>query len=413
MLTHIAPNRYTHLSHRPEKGKLYEMALNDNNNMVKRLLAGNKEVVLIGTAHVSRESAELVSGVIQEEQPDTVCVELCESRYQSIQQKELWQDTNLTKIIKEKKAFLLLSKLLLASFQKRLADKFDIKPGEEMLRAIRAGEDAGADILPVDRDIRITLSRSWRIMGLFEKARLLFQFLGAAGDVDEISEEDIEKMKKEDILQSILSDVEKTHPVLRKILIDERDMYMAQKIRTAPGQKTVAVVGAGHLPGILGHWETDIDLEPLEQLPPGSRLARVIKWAIPAAILGLFFLGFLKGGLDTGTDMITWWLLANGVLAGIGALIALAHPLTILSAVLAAPLTSLNPMIAAGWVSGITEAFLRKPKVRDFETLSEDILSLKGFWRNSVTRILLVVVLTNIGSVIGTMVAFPAILSVV
>jgi len=163
--------------------------------MVKRLYAGDKEVVLIGTAHVSKESAELVSRVILEEKPDSVCVELCESRYQSIQQKELWQDTNIVKIIREKKAFLLLSKLLLASFQKKLANKFDIKPGEEMIRAIQAGKDVDASILPVDRDIRITLSRSWRIMGLWEKAKLLFQFLGAAGDVDDINEEDIEKMK--------------------------------------------------------------------------------------------------------------------------------------------------------------------------------------------------------------------------
>lgn len=386
---------------------------NNNNKMVKQLYAGDKEVILIGTAHVSKESAELVSTIIHKEKPDSVCVELCDSRFQAIQQKEVWQDTNIIKIIKEKKAFLLLSKLLLASFQKKLANKFDIKPGEEMIRAIQTGEEVGASILPVDRDIRITLSRSWRIMGLFEKAKLLFQFLGAAGDVDDISEEDIEKMKKEDMLQSILSDVEKSHPVLRRILIDERDMYMAQKIKTTPGKKIVAVAGAGHLPGIVKHWEEDIDLEPLEALPPASKLSGIIKWAIPAAIIGLFFLGFLQGGLDTGKDMIMWWLLANGVLAGIGALIALAHPLTILTAILAAPLTSLNPMIAAGWVSGITEAFLRKPKVRDFESLAEDILSIKGFWKNNVTRILLVVVLTNIGSVIGTMVAFPVILSLV
>lgn len=386
---------------------------NNNNKMVKQLYSGDKEVILIGTAHVSKESAELVSTIIQKEKPDSVCVELCDSRFQAIQQKEVWQDTNIIKIIREKKAFLLLSKLLLASFQKKLANKFDIKPGEEMIRAIQTGEEVGASILPVDRDIRITLSRSWRIMGLFEKAKLLFQFLGAAGDVDDISEEDIEKMKKEDMLQSILSDVEKSHPVLRRILIDERDMYMAQKIKTTPGKKIVAVAGAGHLPGIVKHWGEDIDLEPLEILPPASKLSGIIKWAIPAAIIGLFFLGFLQGGLDTGKDMIMWWLLANGVLAGIGALIALAHPLTILTAILAAPLTSLNPMIAAGWVSGITEAFLRKPKVRDFESLAEDILSLKGFWKNNVTRILLVVVLTNIGSVIGTMVAFPVILSLV
>jgi pheromone shutdown-related protein TraB len=388
------------------------MESNLNNKMVKRLYADDKEIILVGTAHVSKESAELVESVIRREKPDAVCVELCESRYQAIKQKELWQDTDIIKIIREKKAFLLLSKLLLASFQKRLAKKFDVQPGEEMLRAIQTGEEVNAAIFPVDRDIRITLSRSWRIMGLWEKAKILYQLLGAAGGVDEITEEEVEKMKQEDMLQAILSDVEKSHPVLRKILIDERDRYLAHKIRTTPGKKIVAVAGAGHVPGIEQYWNADIDTGELEKLPPPGKIGNLLKWGIPAAILLLFAFGFFQGGFEAGKDMVKWWLLANGVLAGIGAIISLAHPLTVIAAVIAAPLTSLNPMIAAGWVSGIVEAILRKPKVRDFENLAEDILSIKGFWRNSVTRILLVVVLTNIGSVIGTMVAFPLMLKI-
>jgi pheromone shutdown-related protein TraB len=388
------------------------MELVDNNNIIQLETATNKSVILIGTAHVSRESAELVEKVIQEEQPDTVCVELCPSRFQSIRQKDRWQEMNIIKVIKEKKAFLLFSNLLLASFQKRLAGKFDIKPGEEMLRAIDSGEAIDAKIHLADREIQITLSRAWRIMGAWEKVKLMFQLLMSIGEVDEISEEDIEKMKQEDVLQTILADVEKTHPVLREILIDERDKYLAQKIKTAPGEKIVAVVGAGHAPGIQKYWNTEIDLNSLEQLPPKGKFGSVIKWAIPLLIVALFGIGFFSGGAKAGTDMLKWWILANGILAGIGAIIALAHPVTIISAIIAAPLTSLNPMIAAGWVSGLVEAFFRKPKVKDFQNLSEDITSFKGFWKNNVTRILLVVILTNIGSAIGTMVAFPLILKV-
>ncbi|MCK4985731.1 MAG: TraB family protein, partial [Desulfobacterales bacterium] len=196
------------------------------------------------------------------------------------------------------------------------------------------------------------------------------------------------------------------------ILIDERDQYLAEKIRTAPGNKVVAVVGAGHIPGIKKSWNTDIDTRALEQLPPKGKSIGIIKWLIPAVIIGLFIAGFFYGGAKAGADMIIWWILANGLLAGVGAIIALAHPVTILSSILAAPLTSLNPMIAAGWVAGLVEAFSRKPKVKDLESLPDDILSIRGFWKNNVTRILLVVIFTNLGSSLGTFVAFPVIVKV-
>ncbi len=388
------------------------MEIVDNNNIVRLETADKRKVTLVGTAHVSKESADLVERVIHEEKPDTVCVELCPSRFQTIQQKDSWQNMDIIKVIKEKKAFLLFSNLLLASFQKRLAGKFDIKPGEEMLRAIDMAEKINAKIHLADREIRITLSRAWRIMGIWEKMKLMFQLVMSIGEVDEISEEDIERMKQEDVLQTILADVEKTHPVLREILIDERDKYLSQKIKTAQGNHIVAVVGAGHVPGIQRYWDTHIDIQALEQLPPKSKVTGFMKWTFPAAIIALIVFGFFLEGKNAGADMIKWWVIANGVLAGLGALFALAHPLTIVSSMLAAPLTSLNPMIAAGWVAGLVEAFFRKPKVRDFENLSEDILSLKGFWKNNVTRILLVVVLTNIGSAVGTLVAFPLILKV-
>ncbi|MFH2219498.1 MAG: TraB/GumN family protein [Pseudomonadota bacterium] len=388
------------------------MDMINNSNMIHRLEFGDKKILLLGTAHVSRESVELVTAVIEQEIPETVCVELCESRFQSIRQKDSWQNTDIIKVIKEKKSFLLLSNLLLASFQKRIAKKFDINPGEEMVRAIEVGEAAGAKIHLADRSIHVTLSRTWRIMRLRDKARLLFQILLSLGEIEDITEEDIEKMKQEDVLETLLAEVGKTVPALKDVLIDERDRYLVHKIRTAPGDNIVAVVGAGHVPGIKKYWNETIDIEALEKLPPKGKLLGGLKWIIPLFILALIVLGFFRGGANVGTHMIAWWILANGVLAGLGAAIALAHPLTILSSFLAAPLTSLNPMIAAGWVSGLVEAFSRKPKVRDFENLPEDILTVKGFWKNNITRILLVVVFTNIGSSIGTFVAIPLMMKV-
>lgn len=381
----------------------------NNSNMIHRLSFENKEIILLGTAHVSKESAQLVKDVIEEEKPDTVSVELCESRYKAIRDKEMWQDTDIAKVIREKKSFLLLTNLLLASFQKRIAKKFDIKPGQEMIQAIESGEAVGAKIHLADRDIRITLSRTWRTMGIWSKLKLFFQLILSIGEVDEISEEDIEKIKQNDVLETLLADVGKSLPVLKDILIDERDQYLAHKIKIAPGNKIVAVVGAGHVPGIKKYWNADIDIKALEQLPPKGKTSGILKWIIPAVILMLFVAGFFYGGAATGKEMIKYWVLANGILAGLGAAIAFAHPFTILSSVLAAPLTSLNPMIAAGWVSGLVEAFSRKPKVRDIESLPEDILSIRGFWKNKVTRILLVVVFTNLGSAIGTFVALPLI----
>ncbi|MGD8962040.1 MAG: TraB/GumN family protein [Desulfobacterales bacterium] len=383
-----------------------------NNPNLTYLKFDEKDFILVGTAHVSKESIRLAKSVIEQEKPDTVCVELCSSRFQAIQQKDRWQNTDIVKIVKEKKSFLLLSNLLLASFQKRIAKQFDVKPGEEMITAIESAESVGAQIHLADRDIRTTLSRTWRVMGFWSKLKLIFQLMLSLGQLDEIKEEDIEQMKQQDVLETLLTEVGKSLPEIKSILIDERDQYLAEKIRTAPGNKIVAVVGAGHIPGIQKHWQNDINIHALETLPPKSKTVDILKWLIPAAIIGLFLAGFFYGGKKAGTDMILWWILANGILAGIGAIMALAHPATIVSSILAAPLTSLNPMIAAGWVSGLVEAFSRKPKVRDLETLPDDILSVRGFWKNNVTRILLVVVFTNLGSSLGTFIAFPFIVKV-
>jgi pheromone shutdown-related protein TraB len=381
-------------------------------NNIDILNIDGRKIKLIGTAHISKESVLLVEKVIKEEKPDTVCVELCNSRYKSIKQGNKWQDTDIIKVIKEKKVFLLLSNLMLQSFQKKIAAKFDIKPGAEIIKAISSAKETGSQIHLIDRDVRVTLSKIWRTISFWEKIKVLYQLITSMGGPGDISKEDIENMKKSDVIESVLKDVGKSHPILKKILIDERDRFLAEKIKTAPGENIVAVVGAGHVPGIKKHINETQDIDELNYIPEKSRFSKSIKWLIPIAIIGIFLVGFLHKDASAGKDMLMCWIIANGVFAGIGSLIAMAHPYAILSSIIAAPLTSLNPMLAAGWVSGLVEAFMRKPKVKDFESLSEDILSIKGFWKNKVTRILLVVVFTNIGSGIGTMAALPILLNI-
>ena len=383
-----------------------------NDTDLHHLKFTDKEITIVGTAHVSQESADLVSRVIREETPETVCIELCASRYKSLTEKDRWRNTDLFKVIKEKKAFVLLSNLMLTSFQKRIGDKLGIKPGEEMIRGIDAAQAVGAHIHLADRDIRTTLARVWRAMGLWSKLKLMVNIVLSAGQLGAIEQDDVERMKNEDILETLLQELGQFLPALRDILIDERDQYLCHKIRSAPGRRIVAVVGAGHVPGIKRYWEKSVDMKALEEMPSPSKGMRLVKWAIPLCVLAMIVWGFFAAGGLAGRDMLTWWILANAVSAGLGASLALAHPVTILSAIAASPVTSLNPMIAAGWVAGLVEVFLGRPKVRDFEGLSQDILTVKGFWKNKVTRILLVVVFTNLGSALGTFVAIPLMLKV-
>ncbi|MBN1626178.1 MAG: TraB/GumN family protein [Deltaproteobacteria bacterium] len=374
----------------------------DENADLHRLTFDDKEITLIGTAHVSRESADLVERVISEEKPETVCVELCRSRYQAIIQKDKWQDTDLIKVIKEKKAFLLLSNLILSSFQKAIGKKLGIRPGEEMIRAISAAEGIGAHIHLADREIRTTLLRAWRRMRFRDKFRLFYQLLGSFGGMEDLTKEAVEEMKKKDILHMLLDEMGKSQPLLKEVLIDERDRYLSQMIKTAPGKSIVAVVGAGHVPGIMVSLYESTDLRPLDEVPPERKMAGVFKWGIPGLIVALFIGGFFFSGTAATMDMVRYWVFTTAIMSGIGAAASFAHPVTILSAALVAPITTIHPLIAAGWIAGLVEVFMGKPKVRDFEALPEDIMSVKGFWRNKITRVLLVVVFTNIGASLGT-----------
>ncbi|MRG87869.1 TraB/GumN family protein [Salinibacillus xinjiangensis] len=368
---------------------------------ITRIQLDGKEYILIGTAHVSKHSAEQVKEVIEAEQPDSVCVELDEQRYQSIQEGNKWKDMDIFKVIKEKKATLLLMNLAISSFQKRMAKQFGIKAGQEMIQGIESANEIGADLVLADRNIQVTFSRIWGGIGLKGKAMLLMEVIGGIFSKESISEEDLEKMKSQDMLDSMLKEFTEHFPKLKKPLIDERDQYLSQKIKEAKGDKVVAVLGAAHVPGIKEEIHKDHDLKKLSTRPPKSKVPKIIGWSIPVLILAIIAYTFATNP-SAGWQQTVSWVLWNGSFSAIGTAIALAHPLTILAAFIAAPITSLNPLIAAGFFAGFVQALIRKPHVRDFENLTEDVFSAKGFWNNKVTRILLVVVLANVGSSLGT-----------
>ncbi|UJL46363.1 TraB/GumN family protein [Virgibacillus sp. NKC19-16] len=368
---------------------------------VTRIHIDDREFILIGTAHVSKTSAEEVKEVIEAENPDSVCIELDQGRYNSIVEGNKWKDMDIFKVIREKKATLLLMNLAISSFQNRMAKQFGISPGQEMIQGIDSAKETGADLVLADRNIQTTFSRVWRNIGLKGKALLLMQVIGGIFSKETISEADLEKMKSEDTLNAMLHEFTQSFPRLKKPLIDERDQFLSQKIKEAPGNKIVAVLGAAHVPGIKEEIHNDHDLKRLSQVPPKSNAPKIIAWSIPIIILAIIAYTFYANP-SAGIQQSISWVIWNGSLSAIGAAAALGHPITILTAFIAAPITSLNPLIAAGWFAGLMQAYIKRPNVRDFENLTEDVFSVKGFWNNKVTRILLVVVLANLGSSLGT-----------
>lgn len=367
---------------------------------ITRIHIEDKEIILIGTAHVSRHSAEQVKEVIEREQPDSVCIELDEQRYQSIMDENKWKDMDIFKVIKEKKATLLLMNLAISSFQKRMAKQFEIKAGQEMIQGIESAKETGANLVLADRNIQVTFSRIWSNIGLWGKAQLLLSVFYSIFNNESISEEELEKMKSQDTLNAVLNDFTENFPRLKEPLIDERDQYLAQKIKDAPGKKIVAVLGAAHVPGITKEIHKEHDLKRLTELPPKSKAPKVLAWIIPLLIVGLIAYTFIANpaaGIQQTISLVVW----TGTFSALGAAIAFGHPLTILTAFVAAPIGAIHPLIAAGWFSGFVQAYIRRPSVADFENLSEDVFSLKGFWNNKVTRILLIIVLSNLGTTLG------------
>jgi len=371
---------------------------------VTHVKAGDKDIYLVGTAHVSKDSVEDVRRTIEQVRPDTVCVELCKARHEAIMQADNWGKMDIVKIIRQKKAVFLLAQLIMSSFYRRLGEKLGVQPGAEMIEGIRMAEQTGAQLVLADRDIEITLKRVWGYLGFMSKLKLAMQFMMGIFTSEEIDADMIEQLKQQDQLESVMAEFAGRYPEIKRRLIDERDTFLAQKIRTAPGKTAVAVVGAGHVDGIKSQLHEAHSLDELMELPPKPLWPVFFKWGVPLLIVAMIVYGFTKSS-ENGWGNVYIWFFVNGILSALGAAIAFAHPLAILTAFVAAPITSLNPFLAAGWFAGLVQAVIKKPKVSDLENLPEATTTLKGFWANPVIRILLVVALANLGSVIGTHVA--------
>jgi pheromone shutdown-related protein TraB len=373
---------------------------------VTHVKVDEKDVYLVGTAHISKESVEDVHATIEQVRPESICVELCKARHQAMTQADNWRKMDIFKIIRQKKAVFLLAQLILSSFYRRLGEKLGVQPGAEMLEGIHMAEQTGATLVLADRDIEVTLKRVWGYLGFWTKLKLAMQLMMSILFSEKIDMDMIEQLKQQDQLEAIMAEFAQRFPEIKRRLIDERDTYLAQKIRTAPGKTIVAVVGAGHIEGIKSQIHRDQPLDELMKLPLKSIWPKIFGWGIPLLIVALLAWGFTKG-TDKGVQNIYIWILVTGSFSALGAALALAHPLTILSAFLAAPITTIHPLLAAGWVAGIVQAFVKRPKVSDLEDLPQAIGSIKGFWTNPVTRILLIIMLCNIGATIGVAIGVP------
>ena len=364
----------------------------------------DKDIYLVKTAHVSKNSIEDVRRCVEEVHPDAICIELDKDRYNKMENPDSWREQDITKVIKEKKTGFLLANIILSSFQRRMAKSMDTSTGGEMLEGIKLSKELNIPLVLADRPIKITFSRIWNKLGLWEKSKLLVSIIASIFDNETISEEDLASLKEADALETALNEVGKEFPIVKKVLVDERDIYLATKIKNAPGEKIVAVIGAAHANGIVNNLNGDVDLSLLEDVKKKKGFGSIVKWLIPLFII-FMIVYTLFTNRSVGAEQIKSWILWNGSLAAFGTLLAFGHPLSILTSFIMAPITSLNPLLAVGWFSGLVEAFLRKPKVKDFEDIAQDTSTFKGFWKNRVTRILLIVVFANLFSSIGTIVS--------
>ena len=370
------------------------------NNVITINLDG-KEITLIPTAHVSKQSVELVEKTIDEIQPDSICIELDQDRYNSLTDPDRFRNTDIVKIIREKRVAMLLVNLILANYQKKMAANLSSTSGAEMLMGINKAKELNAQLIMADRPVQTTFKRIWANMGFKDKIQMLSAVISAIFDDEEISEEDLANLQQSDILNSALKEVSEKFPRVAEVLVDERDRYLASKIRHAPGSRVVAILGAAHTLNVPKYIQQEYDISQLDEIPPKKTSSKIIGWVIPALIIIAILFSF-KVNADIGLKQLKTWIILNGTLSALGALLGGGHPLSILVAFLAAPITSLNPLLASGWFAGLTEAWLRKPTVEDFEKLSDDTSTFKGFWKNKVSRILLIVLLASLGSSIGT-----------
>jgi pheromone shutdown-related protein TraB len=377
---------------------------------IRRLTLDGREIILVGTAHVSQASVEMVRTVIADEQPDTVCVELDAQRHKALRNPRHWETLNLIEVIRQGQAPFLCANLVLAAYQKRMGLHTGVRPGAELAAAAEEAEQRNLAVRLIDREIRTTLLRAWRRAGFWKKMSLMATLLAGMFEKQTFDEEELARLRQTDTLTALLDELAQVLPTVKTILVDERDLYMANEIRHATGSRIVAVVGAAHLPGISARLAAPSpppeEIAELSCIPEPGRFGKALSWLIPALVVGVFVAGFFAGDMSKLTSAAIAWILATGSLSALGTAAALGHPLTILSAFVAAPITTLHPAIGVGFITGLVQAFLVSPTVKDMEHVGEEIVTVRGWWRNRMTRVLLVFFLSNLGAAAGVLLAF-------
>lgn len=382
-------------------------AMNEKSD-IYRIKKDDREIVLIGTAHISQVSKDLVRATIEAETPDTVCVELDEGRLKSIKEPDRWKKTDLKQVIKNKQLGTLIANLVLGSYQKRMGAQTGVKPGSELKEAVDCAEGRGAELVLADRDIKITLRRTWACTPWYRKLSLLGGLFASIFDKTEVSEEDLAKIKEQDALSAMMQDFGKSFPEVKQVLIDERDQFLASKIKNASGKKIVAVVGAGHMNGIAKIIEEDRELpseESISVIPKSAPIWKIIGWAIPVAIIASIIAVGVHAGFEKAGELSLQWAMLTGGGAMLGTVIAGGHPVTILVALVAAPFTGLTPLIGVGFFTALTQVYMRPPRVSEMETLADDIWQVKRWWKNRVTRVILCFLCPGIPAIIGKILA--------
>ncbi len=360
-----------------------------------------RTIYLLGTAHVSANSVEEVRRLVEAVEPDVVAVELDPARLEALTGHRRWRDLDIFQVIKQGKALYLLASIALSTYQRRLGAKLGIRPGAELLAAVEAGEAAGARVELIDRDVHITLKRTWRNLGFWDRARLLAALMHMLGGAGDVSEEDIEELKRRATLDEAMREFAAHFPRVAEPLIYERDRWMAARLQALSARRVVAVVGAAHVDGIVRHLREPVDTEPLGVVPPPGPVGQALKWLVPMLVVAAFGVGWVKHSGESVDEMLKAWFLPNAVFCALLTAMAGARPLSVVVGAIASPFTSLNPLLPAGVVVGLVEAWLRKPTVADAERLGEDVHSLRGLWRNPFTRTLWVAAMATVGSAMG------------
>jgi pheromone shutdown-related protein TraB len=364
------------------------------------------EIIIVGTAHVSEKSVQEVISKIEEMRPDIVAVELCPARYRALIGQEVEKEIKISELLSGGKLFFFLVQLFLAYIQRKIGEELGVKPGSEMLAAIEAAKKAGARVALVDRDIGITIQRFWSAMGFFDKIRLVGSLIPAAlgwGDEEEI---DIDSITQADIVSQMISEFRKISPGAANVLVDERDAFLARNLHLLSKQgRVLAVVGAGHREGILKHLEHPENIPALEGLneKPGNKITFVKIFGIVVSLLILVTIGLVLITAQSSEIILqacVIWFVVTGGLSALGVVLARGHPLSALTALMVAWMTTLNPFVAAGWFAGMVEAWKLKPTVSDLKTLAAAD-SFKQMMQNRLFKVILVAALSNVGAMLG------------